>query len=120
MDHHMAAAVKIGGQWQVYDADRDISPRSYPLSRLVAGDPQILAIYGKVGQALDLRAQASNGEIRLTDVNRNPALHASLFQRVTRFLSIYGWALFAALAGLRLWRRRLSVRATAGHAALAA
>lgn len=120
MDHHMAAAVKIDGQWQVYDADREISPRSYPLSRLVAGDPRVLAIYGKIGRAIDLQAQASNGEIRLTDVNRNPALHASLFQRVTQFLSAYGWALFSALAGLRLWRSRKSVRSTAQHAALAA
>lgn len=102
MDQHMAAAVKIDGQWQVYDADREISPRSYPLSRLIAADPKVLAIYASAGRALDLGAQAKVGQIHLTDVNRNPALHASLFHRVTHFFSDYGWLLFIVLAGLRL------------------
>jgi hypothetical protein len=106
MDQHMAAAVKIDGQWQVYDADREISPRSYPLSKLIAADPQVLAIYGSAGRALDLGAQATAGQIHLTDVNRNPAMHASLFHRGTHFFSAYGWLLFVALAGLRLSMRR--------------
>ena len=102
MDQHMAAAVKIDGEWQVYDADREITPRSYPLSKLIAADPSVLATYGSAGRALDLGAQAKAGQIHLTDVDRNPALHASLFHRVTHFFSDYGWLLFTVLAGLRL------------------
>jgi hypothetical protein len=119
MDEHMAAAVKIRGEWQVYDADREINPRSYPLAKLAAGDPAVLAIYGSAGQQLDLRGQAASGQIHLTDVNRNPALHASLFHRITRVLSDYGWLLFGCLAALRLWIRR-SARAKAPRVILAA
>jgi hypothetical protein len=73
MDHHMVAAVKIGGEWQVYDADREISPRSYPLTKLLSGDPSVVAIYRPVARLIDIRGQAAAHSIRLTDVNASPA-----------------------------------------------
>ncbi|HWJ38739.1 MAG TPA: hypothetical protein VNR86_08280 [Sphingomicrobium sp.] len=104
--HHMIAAVKIDGQWQVYDADRDIAPRSYPLAKLLAGDPAVIGIYGRMGRSIDMAGQAARGEIKLVDVNSNPAPQASLFHRLTHGFSHYGWALFLGLALLRLASRR--------------
>lgn len=101
LQHHMVAAVKIGGRWEVYDADREISPRSYPLAGLVAGDPAVLAIYGELGRSIDLAGQARRGEISLIKVNANPAPQASLFHRATHLFSRFGWAIFLALALLR-------------------
>jgi hypothetical protein len=106
MDHHLAAAAKLAGRWRVYDADREINPRSYPLSGLLAGDPAVLAIYGKVGQSIDLAGQAAHGGIKLADVNANPAPHASIFHRVTKMFSSYGWALFLAFVLVRIRRRQ--------------
>jgi hypothetical protein len=106
MDHHMNAAVKIAGRWQIYDADLEISPRSYPLDRLLAGDPAVLAIYGKIGRSIDLAGQAAAGRIQLRHVDSNPAPQASLFHHATRALSDYGWALFLALLLLRIRRPR--------------
>jgi hypothetical protein len=106
MDHHMNAAVKIAGKWQVYDADLEISPRTYPLDRLLAGDPVVLAIYGDVGRSIDLAGQAAAGHIQLRHIDSNPAPQASLFHRVTQALSRFGWMLFLALTFFRLRRRR--------------
>lgn len=105
LNHHMIAALRIDGQWQVYDADREITPRSYPLAKLLAGDPAVVGLYGKMGQAIDMAGQAARGEIRLIDVNSNPASRASLFHRLTHTLSNYGWLSFLALAVLRLASR---------------
>lgn len=121
---HMAAAVNIRGTWRVYDADIEIQPRSYPLTGLLTGDPSTLAIYGQRSRTLDLAGQAARGTIRLTDINGNPAPHATLFDKITSFLSLYGWAIFVALAALRFRQRSLAVpvaRATlARHGALTA
>ena len=106
LQHHMIAAVKINGQWVVYDADREIAPRSYPLSKLLAGDPAFLSIYGRMGQSIDMAGQARRGEIKLVDVNSNPAPQASLFHRLTHTLSNYGWLFFLTVAALRLAGRR--------------
>ncbi|MBV8907533.1 MAG: hypothetical protein JOZ20_00895 [Sphingomonas sp.] len=105
LSHHMIGAVKIDGRWQVYDADREIAPRSYPLSKLLAGDPAVTSIYGRMGRSIDMAGQAARGEIQLIEVNSNPAPQASLFHRVTHALSNYGWMFFLALALLRLASR---------------
>ena len=112
-DGHMTAAVKVGGEWRVYDADREIEPRSYPLARLLAGDPAVLAIYRNAPGLIDLPGQVAHGRVRMTDVNGNPARHASIFHEVTEALSNYGWAVFLALAAARLaYRRRSSAKRT--------
>ena len=101
---HFVAAAKIDGQWQVFDPDREISVRSYPLAALLKADPAVMTAYGAWGRSISLEAQAAHGEIRLTDVNSNPAPNGSLFQRLTHFFSHYGWLLFAALAFARFAR----------------
>jgi hypothetical protein len=104
---HMTAAVKIGNDWRVYDADREISPRSYSYRSLEAGDPAVLAIYRNASGLVDLPGQVAHGDVRMTDANGNPARHASLFDAVTKALSRYGWAVSLALAlGWMVHRRR--------------
>lgn len=94
---HFLSAVRIHGVWMVYDQDREITPRSYPLSQLLKGDPRIEQLYGKFGTAVGFRQQAGRQEIAFGDINANPAPQATLFHNVTRFFSHYGWAVFAAM-----------------------
>jgi hypothetical protein len=115
LDHHMAAAVKLGGRWQVYDADTEIHPRSYPLSALLAADPAVLAIYGHLASTLDLAGQAARGRIRLIDINADPAPHAAIFDEVTAMLSDYAWAFFLALALIRVVPSISAGRRAAAH-----
>jgi hypothetical protein len=111
---HFISAVEIHGQWVVYDPDQEIAPKSYPLSSLLAGDPQIEKIYGDFGRKFEFARQGAAGQIHFGDVNSNPAPRASIFQRLTHFFSHYGWAvflgLFVALNATRGliadWRRR--------------
>lgn len=107
LEHHFIAAAKISGEWRVFDADREIGVRSYPLAKLLKGDPAIIALYGKYGESIDLAGQVGRGEVKLTYVGRNPALHCTIFQRLTHFFSRFGWALFLALAFLRFARLRV-------------
>lgn len=118
LNHHFIAAAKVNGEWRVYDSDREIAVHSYPLAKLLSGDPAIIALYGRYGQSIDLAGQARRGQIRLTSVNRNPAEHCTIFHRLTHFFSLYGWALFLALAFFRFGLpSRFSARfATAGLA----
>ena len=97
LNNHFTPAVRIGGQWVVYDTDREVEPTSYPLASLLAGDPRIEQTYGEFGRKLDLIRQAATGQIRLTDVNSNPAPRASALHRLTHFFSHYGWAVFLGL-----------------------
>jgi hypothetical protein len=117
-DHHMAAAVKLDGQWQVYDADLKITPRSYPLSALLAGDPRIAAMYGRFGTSIGLSAQVARHSIRLLRVNANPAPRATLFHQLTAALSHWAWAFFATVALLRLALARPRRAAPAAQPAL--
>ena len=97
LNNHFTPAVRIGGQWVVYDTDREIEPTSYPLTSMLAGDPRIERMYGEFGRKIDMIRQAATGQIRLTDVNSNPAPRASIFHRLTHFFSDYGWAVFLGL-----------------------
>jgi hypothetical protein len=116
--NHMVAAVKIAGAWRVYDADREISPRSYALSAAAAGDPRVVAIYGPVEKFIGLTDPDFRRRLSVDDVDANPANHASLFHRVTGWLSSYGWIFFLGAAFLRLARRPRTTSRTFGHQAL--
>jgi len=97
MRGHFMPAVRIGGQWIVYDPNREIEPRSYPVATLLSNAPLIQQRYGDFGRELGLIEQAAAGEIRVTDINSNPAPRASIFHRLTGFLSHNGWAVFLCL-----------------------
>lgn len=118
LDHHMAAAVKLNGRWQVYDSDLKIEPRSYPLTALLAGDPRVIAMYGHVATLIDMQGQAARHTIRLLAVNANPAPHAALFDEITGVLSRWAWAFLAAVALLRFALRRPRRAARAAQPAL--
>lgn len=109
---HFIPAVRLGGHWMAYDPYQEISPRSYPLSELLAGDPRIEQLYGETGRGLGMVRQAASHQIRLTSINANPAPQASLFHRLTYFFSHYGWlaclGLFAVTHALRLVAGRRS------------
>lgn len=94
---HFLPAARIAGRWIVYDTDREIEPHSYPLASLQAGDPEVIALYGEFGRQSDMSGQAKRGQIRLSDVNSNPAPRASLFHRMTHLFSQLGWAIFLGL-----------------------
>jgi hypothetical protein len=124
LDGHFLPATRLGGNWTVFDPDREIQPSSYPLSNLLAGDPRIEAFYGSVGRQLGMVRQARAGEVRLVHINSNPAPRASLLHRLTHFFSHYGWAFFLGLflakrmigdlaSDSRRWRRVRQVRASA-------
>lgn len=99
---HFMAAAKIDGRWLVYDANVEIPVRRYPLDRLMAGDPQVAKLYPE----FPIREAAAKGQIKFHSVNSNPAPRATLFHRVTRFLSLWLWALsLLAFAVLRFARR---------------
>lgn len=108
---HYAAAVRIDGKWWVYDANREVSARRYPLEWIVSGDPRIASLY-KPQVAKQLISDGRNGRISLRDINRNSAANAALLQSATELFSRFGWlvvlALCAALeAGSRLARLRI-------------
>ena len=94
---HFVSAVKIGDDWRVYDANREIEPRSYPLSLMLEGDPRIQQIYNVAYKGFNVRAQAVEREIVPSAINANPAPQGAFFQRVTYFFSHFGWALFLGL-----------------------
>lgn len=94
---HFVSAVRIGDDWRVYDANREIEPRSYPLSLMLEGDPRVQQIYDVAYKGLNVRDQASAREIIPSRINANPAPQGALFQRVTYFFSHFGWALFLGL-----------------------
>ncbi len=116
--NHMVAAVKIRGAWRVYDADREITPRSFALSSMIAGDPAVIAIYAPVAKYMGITDRNRRQNLRVDDIDSNPARHASLFHRMTRWLSSYGWIVFLGAALLRLARRPRRTSAAFGRRAL--
>lgn len=117
-NHHMVAAVRIKGAWRLYDADREITPRSYALTALVAGEPRVIAIYGSVATAIGLTDPVRRRHLSVDDINDNPAAHASLFHRITRWLSSYAWILLLGAALLRLARQPATTSSAFVHQAL--
>ncbi|WP_029942085.1 hypothetical protein [Sphingomonas astaxanthinifaciens] len=107
---HFLAAVRIDGRWWVYDADREIRVRRYPLDELLAGSPRLNSYYGPV-VGLQLIAAAKAGRIQPRDLNRNPAPQASMLHLVTNFASRFGWlVLLLSWAILSLAVRRPASR----------
>ena len=108
---HFLAAVKIDGEWWVYDANKEVAVVRYPLHMLLRADPTIVNLYTPGwGELLVAFTQA--GQINLIDVNENPAKEASLLHGILAVSSIVGWLipllLYAALRPLPLWRANLA------------
>jgi hypothetical protein len=106
---HFLPAVKINGRWWVYDSNREIDSRRYPLDWLMRADPRISKIYQPLVAEL-LLSSARTKQIRLTDVNTNPAKQASLLHETLAVLSNVGW-----LITLLLWAVVRPSSASGGH-----
>lgn len=106
---HFVSAVDLGGRWYVYDANKEIPVRRYPISWLQQNDPRLAVIYPDDYKSFT--ASITAGRLQLGTINANPAPQALLFHAFTRFLSEWGWLVSALLAiaayvSLRPHRRR--------------
>lgn len=110
---HFAAAVRIGGQWQLFDANKEIPVDAVvPVSEVLAGGKILEELYPDHGR--NWREAGRQGRIWFRGINEYPAPQAAVFHRTTDFMSSYGWALFAALfLILHAFQRRPSPRAAA-------
>lgn len=103
---HFLAAVKIEGQWWVFDPNREIKLRRYPFDWLKQADPRMAASYDPV-LAVKMIDWARKDQITFDYVDRNPAPQASLLHGFTSLVSRFGWLFFLTLwAGLRIWQSR--------------
>lgn len=93
---HFAAAVRIGGEWQLFDADKEIPVAAVvPVTEVLAGGQILDELYPEHGPGW--REAGRQGRIWFRGINEYPAPRAALLHRVTDFMSAYGWAVFAAL-----------------------
>jgi len=93
---HFAAAVRIGGEWQLFDADKEIPVDAVvPVTEVLAGGEILEELYPDHGRGW--REAGRRGWIWFRGINENPAPQAALLHRTTEFMSTYGWAVFAAL-----------------------
>lgn len=93
---HFAAAVRIGGEWQLFDADKEIPVAAVvSVSEVLAGGEILEELYAEHGRGW--REAGRQGRIWFRGINDYPAPQAALFHRTTNFMSAYGRAVFAAL-----------------------
>jgi hypothetical protein len=93
---HFAAAVRIGGEWELFDADKEIPVAAIvPVSEVLAGGRILEDLYP--GHGRGWREAARQGRVWFRGINEYPAPQAALLHRTTDFMSSYGWAVFAAL-----------------------
>jgi hypothetical protein len=105
---HFAVAARVDGRWLYFDPDQEAAVPATPLQSVIDGSA-LPRLYGaKPALLARMRAAAAEGRIRLARVDQDPAPRGALFQRVTRWLSAYGWLLFGFLflAELAVRRRR--------------
>lgn len=105
---HFAAAVRIDGEWQLFDTNKEIPVDAVvPVSEVLAGGNILEDLYPDHGRLW--REAARQGDVWFRGINENPAPQAALLHRTTDFMSSYGWAVFAALfLILELFRWRTS------------
>jgi hypothetical protein len=102
---HFLSAVKIAGEWWIYDANREVGARRYPHRWLKDGDPRIGDLYPpEVAKALLGGAKSRQND--LVSINRFPAPEARLLHEITSGFSRFGWlAVLAIWASLKLASR---------------
>lgn len=94
---HFAVAARVDGRWLYFDPDQEVAQIGVPLESVIDGSA-LPALYGHRPALLaSLREAAARGRIRMAHVDAFPAPRGGLFQKATRWLSAYGWMLFAAL-----------------------
>lgn len=102
---HFAVAARIDGKWLYFDPDQEAAHVA-PVEKVIDGSA-LASLYGDKPELLaGMRYAAAHGQIRLAYVDEYPAPRGGLFQRVTAWLSLYGWLLFGLLALAELLMRR--------------
>lgn len=98
---HFLSAVKLRGRWFVYDSNKEIRVRRYPLDLLQRGGVEVERLYPVEGRGF--RTAIAAGKLELRPVNADPAPQAGLFQRATGFVSRWGLSVsLLLLAGVQL------------------
>ena len=106
---HFATTVKVDGRWYFVDPNfENDAGRHVLLQEVLSGEvlPSIFA--GELG--VRWREAAHQGRIEVKSMNRFPAPQASIFHRITGFMSWYGWLVFAFAYLLSLSFDRLPLR----------
>jgi hypothetical protein len=105
---HFAVAARVDGRWLYFDPDQEAAKEGVPVERVLDGSALAALYRHKPTLLADLRYAADHGRIRLAHFDEYPAPRGGLFQRVTLWLSRFGWLLFGllALAEMLLRRRR--------------
>jgi hypothetical protein len=95
---HFAVAARVDGRWLYFDPDQEARQAGVPIERVMDGSALAQLYGGKPELLAGLRDAAARGTIRLAHVDAFPAPRGGLFQTVTKWLSAYGWLLFALMA----------------------
>ena len=94
---HFAVAARVDGRWLYFDPDREAAQPGVPVASVIDGSA-LARLYGSKPRLLaQLRYAAAHHSISLAHVDAYPAPRGGLFQRVTQWLSAYGWLLFGLL-----------------------
>ena len=103
---HFANAVKIDNNWYYFDTHKEPNyERENPniFKKIIEGDKEVLQMM--YGDKLDFGtniADIKEGMIELSDINNFPAKRGLLIQKVSFFISWYGWIFIIFLCSLIL------------------
>lgn len=99
---HFAVAAQIDGQWMYFDPDQEPPIETVPVESVLDGTALTQLYGGKPALLAGMRYAATHGTARMAWVDAFPAPHAGLFQRITAWLSAYGWLPMGILGFLLL------------------
>ena len=98
-------AARVDGRWMYFDPDQEPPIETVPVENVLNGSA-LQKLYGnKPALLAGMRYAVAHGTIRMGWVDTFPAPRGGLFQRVTAWLSGYGWLPLGLLA-LELGPRR--------------
>ena len=102
-DGHFAVAAYYEDDWYYFDANIEykydyVSPPK--LDDIVNGNQEVLKkLYPDYTDLVKLWVRDSeNNRIKLTDINNYPAKKGLIFQRISKFISYWGWVFNLLLA----------------------
>jgi hypothetical protein len=113
---HFALAARVDGRWLYFDPDQEPPFDAVPVERIIDGTAIGKLYAGKPQMLRGMRDAAARGDVRMTWVDAFPAPRGGLFQRVTAWLSAYGWLPLGLLA-FALLRGEIGLRRRRAHGA---
>ena len=94
---HFAVAAKVDGQWQYFDPNLEAAGVRMPLASVISGEALKELYEARPEFIPKLQKAAASGNIELAHINQFPAPRGGAFQRVTAWLSAYGWLVLGVL-----------------------